>query len=164
MYNEDQIKDFYQNYRESLSRQKESSLQNLNQQRNNAYSQIMSGANKAGMMYSNFPTRNKIQYDMGTYTPAQNKIFTTYQTGLDSLRNNIAKYQNSIKDIQDAIAHLNTLSTTGGGSNSEDALNLLQQILSQYSNGGGSNDSSSSSGTVSGNSGGGGGGGGGNVR
>jgi hypothetical protein len=122
----------------------------------------MSGANKAGMMYSNFPTRSKIQYDMGTYTPAQNKIFTTYQTGLDSLRNNIVKYQNSIKDIQDAIAHLNTLSTTGGGSNSSDTLNLLQQLLSQYSNGGESDGSgsSSSSGNVSGNSGGGGGGGG----
>ena len=164
MYSEDQIKDFYHNYRESLSRQKESALQNLNQQRNNAYSQIMSGANKAGMMYSNFPTRSKIQYDMSTYTPAQNKIFTTYQTGLDSLRNNVVKYQNSIKDIQDAIAHLNTLSTTGGGSDGSDALNLLQQLLSQYSNGDGSNGSGSSSGAVSGNSGSGGGGGGGGVR
>jgi len=160
MYSEDQIKDFYQNYRESLSRQKESALQNLNQQRNNAYSQIMSGANKAGMMYSNFPTRSKIQYDMGTYTPAQNKIFTTYQTGLDSLRNNIVKYQNSIKDIQDAIAHLNTLSANGGGSNNSDTLSLLQQLLSQYSNGDGSNGPGSSSGADSGNSGGGGGGGG----
>lgn len=132
MYNEDQIKDFYHNYRESLSRQKESALQNLNQQRNNAYGQIMTGANKAGMMYSNFPTRSKIQYDMSTYTPAQNKIFTTYQTGLDSLRNNVVKYQNSIKDIQDAIAHLNTLSAANNsGSNGTDALSALQEALKQ---------------------------------
>lgn len=134
MYSEDQIKDFYHNYRESLSRQKESELQNLNQQRNNAYSQIMAGANKAGMMYSNFPTRSKIQYDMGTYTPAQNKVFTTYQTGLDSLRNNITKYQNSIKDIQDAIAHLNSLSATNNsGSNGTSALAALQEALKQLS-------------------------------
>lgn len=133
MYSEDQLKDFYQNYRESLSRQKESALQNLNQQRNNAYAQIMSGANKAGMMYSNFPTRSKIQYDMSTYTPAQNKISTTYQTGLDSLRNNVVKYQNSIKDIQDAISHLNSLKGTSGSSGSSEynPLGSLTEYISK---------------------------------
>ena len=109
MYTEDQIKDFYKNYRDSLDRQYQSATQALDQQRKNSFASIMSGANKAGMMYSNFPTRSKIQYDAGTYTPAQNKIFTTYQTGLDSLRNNAVKHYNSIKDIQDAIAHLNSL-------------------------------------------------------
>ena len=109
MWTEDQIKPFYQNYRESLSRQYESALQNLEQQRRNAQTSIMSGANKAGMMYSNFPTRSKIQYDMNTYTPTQTKLHTTYQTGLDTLRNNILNYQNSIKDIQDAIKTLNAM-------------------------------------------------------
>lgn len=107
MLPEEQIKNFYQNYRDSLSRQYQSALQSLDQQRKNAQTTIMSGANKAGMMYSNFPERSKIQYDTGTYMPTQVKLHNTYQTGLDTLRNNILKYQNSIKDIQDAIATLN---------------------------------------------------------
>ena len=107
MLPEDQVKDFYQKYRESLGRQYESALQTLDQQRRNAQTSIMSGANKAGMMYSNFPERSKIQYDMSTYIPAQIKLQNTYQTGLDTLRKNILNYQNSIKDIQDAIKTLN---------------------------------------------------------
>lgn len=110
MFTEDQIKSFYQNYRDSLDRQYQSNLQNLEQQRRNAQTSIMSGANKAGMLYSNFPARAKIQYDQQTYQPAQIKLQTGYQTGLDSLRNNILKYQNSIAEIQDSIAHLNSMS------------------------------------------------------
>lgn len=105
-----QIKDFYQNYRDSLDRQYQSALQSLEQQRKNAQTSIMSGANKAGMLYSNFPARAKIQYDQQTYQPAQIKLQTSYQTGLDTLRNNILKYQNSIREIQDSIAHLNSMS------------------------------------------------------
>lgn len=110
MYTEDQVKNFYQNYRDSLDRQYQASLQNLEQQRRNAQTSIMSGANKAGMLYSNFPARAKIQYDQETYQPAQIKLQNSYQTGLDQLRNNILKYQNSIAEIQDSIAHLNSLS------------------------------------------------------
>ena len=110
MYDENEIKTFYQNYRESLDRQYQASLQNLEQQRENAQTSIMSGANKAGMLYSNFPARAKIQYDQETYQPAQIKLQNSYQTGLDQLRNNILKYQNSIAEIQDSIAHLNSLS------------------------------------------------------
>lgn len=109
MYDTETIKDFYQNYRDSLSRQYQTGLQNLDQQRKNAQASIMSGANKAGMLYSNFPERSKIQYDQQTYQPAQIKLQNSYQTGLDALRNNILKYQNSIADIQDAIAHINSL-------------------------------------------------------
>lgn len=107
MYTEDQIKDFYQNYRDSLDRQYQSAVQSLDQQRKNNFASIMSGANKAGMMYSNFPTRSKLQYDMNIYTPSTTKLHSTYQTGVDKLRANILNYQNSIKDIQDAIATLN---------------------------------------------------------
>lgn len=110
MYDANQIKDFYQNYRDSLDRQYQSALQSLEQQRKNAQATIMSGANKAGMMYSNFPTRSKIQYDQETYQPAQTKLHSTYQTGLDTLRNNIIKYQNSIKEIQENIDNLNSMS------------------------------------------------------
>lgn len=109
MYDANQIKDFYQNYRDSLDRQYQSALQSLEQQRKNAQTSIMSGANKAGMLYSNFPARSKIQYDQESYQPAQIKLQNTYQTGLDSLRNNMLKYQNSIKEIQENIAHLNSM-------------------------------------------------------
>lgn len=109
MYTEDQVRDFYQNYRDSLSRQYESAIQNLEQQRRNAQTSIMSGANKAGMMYSNFPERSKIQYDMQTYQPSFIKLNTNYRTGLDTLRNNAIKYYNSIAEIKDSIAHLNSL-------------------------------------------------------
>ena len=109
MWTEDQIKEFYQNYRDSLDRQFQTANQNLDQQRRNAQASIMSGANKAGMMYSNFPERSKIQYDVSNYMPSQIKLQNTYQTGLDSLRSNILKYQNSIKDLQDAMASLNSM-------------------------------------------------------
>lgn len=109
MYSENEWQDFYKNYRESLSRQNEIGQQNLWQQRRNAQASIMSGANKAGMLYSSFIPREKIKYDMNTYDPAVIKLNTTYQTGLDTLRNNILKYQNSIRDIQDSINHLNSM-------------------------------------------------------
>lgn len=109
MYSEDEIKSFYENYRNSIGRQKENALQALNQQRVNDYANIMSNANVQGMMYSNLPERQKIQYDVQTYEPTMTKIQNSYQTGLDALRNNIVKYQNSIKNIQDAINHLNAL-------------------------------------------------------
>ena len=109
MYDENMIRSFYQNYRDSLDRQYQANLQSLAQQRKNAQTAIMSGANKAGMLYSNFPMRSKVQYDQNTYQPAQIKLQNTYQTGLDQLRSNILKYQNSIAEIQDSIAHLNSM-------------------------------------------------------
>lgn len=109
MYSENEWQDFYRNYRESLSRQNENDAILLDQRRRNAQASIMSGANKAGMLYSNMTGRSKLQYDTNTYTPALTKLNTTYQTGLDTLRNNILKYQNSISDIQDAINHLNSM-------------------------------------------------------
>lgn len=110
MYDEDTIKSFYQNYRDSLDRQYQTATQALDQQRKNAQTSIMSGANKVGMLYSNFPTRSKMQYDQNTYQPALIKLNSTYRTGLDTLRNNILKYQNSIAEIQDSISHLNSMS------------------------------------------------------
>lgn len=110
MYSAEQLNDFYKNYRENLSRQYELAKQNLEQQRKNAQTSIMSGANKAGMLYSSFVPREKIKYDAEAYTPAATKLYNTYQSGLDTLRNNILKYQNSISDIQDAISHLNSMS------------------------------------------------------
>lgn len=110
MYDTNQIKDFYQNYRDSLDRQYQTAVQSLDQQRKNAQASIMGGANKAGMLYSNFPVRSKIQYDQTSYQPVLTKLQGSYQTGLDQLRQNILKYQNSIAEIQDSIAHLNSMS------------------------------------------------------
>lgn len=109
MYDANQIKDFYQNYRDSLDRQYQTAIQSLDQQRKNAQTSIMSGANKVGMLYSNFPVRSKIQYDQNSYQPALTKLQSSYQTGLDQLRSNILKYQNSIAEIKDSIAHLNSM-------------------------------------------------------
>lgn len=109
MYDIDTIKEFYQNYRDSLDRQYQSGMQALDQQRKNAQTAIMGAANKAGMMYSSFIPREKIKYDTNTYQPAVIKLNTGYRTGLDQLRNNILKYQNSIREIQDSIAHLNSM-------------------------------------------------------
>ena len=109
MFSTEELKDFYQKYRDSLDRQYQSGLQSLEHQRKNAQTSIMGGANKMGRMYSNFPTRSKIQYDQNTYQPAQIKLQSSYSTGLDTLRNNILKYQNSIAEIQDSIAHLNSM-------------------------------------------------------
>lgn len=109
MYTTDEVKKFYQNYRDSLDRQYQTAIQSLEQQRKNAQTSIMGGANKAGMLYSNWVPREKIKYDTNTYQPAQIKLQTSYQTGLNTLRNNILKYQNSIADIQDAISHLNSM-------------------------------------------------------
>lgn len=109
MYTDDEWQNFYKNYRESLSSQYENAKNSLEQQRKNAQASIMSGANKAGMMYSNWVPREKIKYDTNTYQPARIKLQTSYITGLDQLRNNRLKYQNSIADIQDAIAHLNSM-------------------------------------------------------
>ena len=107
MYTTDQVKDFYQNYRDSLDRQYQSNLQSLEQQRKNSQTTIMSGANKAGMMYSNFPQRSKVQYDAQTYEPAVVKLNTSYRTGLDTLRENVLNYQKSIEKYKKAIADLN---------------------------------------------------------
>lgn len=112
MVPESEIKDFYQKYRDSLSTQYQTALQSLEQQRKNDYASIMAGANKSGMLYSNFPQRSKMQYETGTYIPNMVKINSTYQTGLDALRSNILKYQNSIKDVQDAINTLNKTYTS----------------------------------------------------
>ena len=84
MINEE-VDPFINAYRQSLDRQKDLAMQNLDTQRRNDFQTIMSNANTAGMMYSNFPQRSKIQYDTQTYLPNQIKTQNTYQTGLQKL-------------------------------------------------------------------------------
>ena len=98
---------FINEYRDYLSRQRDLTLQNAENTRRNAFQNIMGSANAAGMMYSNFPERAKIQYDTSTYMPARIKAQDTYQTGIDALRGNVVKMLNSLADYNDEIASLN---------------------------------------------------------
>lgn len=102
---------FIKAYRESLQAQRDSSIKQLNQARKNYHSSIMGGANRRGMLYSNFPQRDKLIYDTSVYDPAFTKVNTTYQTGLDTLRNNAISLWNKIKSYQEAIDDLNSSNT-----------------------------------------------------
>lgn len=98
---------FINAYRDSLDRQRDLAMQNLDAQRRNDFATIMSNANVVGSMYSNFPQRDKIKYDTQTYMPSQIKTQQTYQTGLQKLRDNIISTSNQLKSINEAIAELN---------------------------------------------------------
>lgn len=108
--NEEEIKSFYDLYRDSLDYQRDSAFNALKNARRNAHQNIMSSANTAGMMYSNFPERTKYQYDTNTYQPARDKIHSTYMTGLDTLRNNVIDTLNQIAYFRDETAGLNKIS------------------------------------------------------
>lgn len=98
---------FINAYRDSLERQRDLSMQSLNNTRRNDFATMMAGANKAGMLYSNFPQREKIKYDTQSYMPTQIKIQQGYQTGLQKLRENTINMANQLKTINEAIAELN---------------------------------------------------------
>ena len=104
--------DFLKAYRDSLKNQYDANVSSYKQQKRNADAQIMSAANKAGMMYSNFPQRSKIQTE-ADYLTGLSKLRSTYQTGLDKLRNNAVDAYNQIKAYEEAISDL---SGSGGGS------------------------------------------------
>lgn len=98
--------EFLKSYRDSLKDQYESNIAALNQSKRNNETAIMSGANRQGLMYSNFPQRAKIQNE-ASYLSNLANLNTTYQTGLDKLRNNSIDSYNKIKDLEDQIADLN---------------------------------------------------------
>lgn len=103
----DTVDPFINAYRDSLERQRDLSMQNLDATRRNDFASLMAGANKAGMLYSNFPQRDKIKYDAQSYVPNQVKIQQGYQTGLQKLRENTINMANQLKTINEAIAELN---------------------------------------------------------
>lgn len=105
-----QVEDFYQKYKDTLQPQYQASVNLLDQQRANNFDTIMSTANKAGMMYSNFPMREKIKYDQYTYMPALTEARSSYQTGLDTLRNKGVTLANNIRSVEEAISDLNNYS------------------------------------------------------
>lgn len=98
-----QIDPFMRKYRDTMARNRDASINQLNQQRENAQANIMSEANRAGMMYSNFPARSKMQYDVNTYNPSLLKIQSAYQTGLDSLRNKGVELANYLRQSQESL-------------------------------------------------------------
>ena len=106
-YQGNDINQFIKNYRDTLQAQYDAGVNTLQNQRRNDFASIMSGANKAGMMYSNFPQRSKIQYDTQTFYPSMVKGYQSYQTALDKLRANALNLYNQNKAIQEAIDDLN---------------------------------------------------------
>lgn len=107
--------EFLKAYRDSLRNQYDANVSSYRQQKRNADAQIMSAANKAGMMYSNFPQRSKIQTE-ADYLTGLSKLRGTYQTGLDKLRNNAVDAYNQIKAYEEAISDLNGAGGGSGGS------------------------------------------------
>lgn len=101
--------DFVQNYRTALGEQYTADENALKNQRNLDYTTIMSNANRRGMLHSTFPTRDKLKYDTTTYEPQLIKLQQNYRTGIDTLYDNVAKYYNNIKSIQEKIADLNEI-------------------------------------------------------
>ena len=107
--------EFLKAYRDSLKNQYDANVSSYKQQKRNADAQIMSAANKAGMMYSNFPQRSKIQTE-ADYLTGLSKLRSTYQTGLDKLRNNAVDAYNQIKAYEEAISDLSGSRGGSGGS------------------------------------------------
>lgn len=108
------VNDFIKAYRDSLRDNYTANVNQIEQQRRNDEASIMANANRAGMMYSNFPARDKMKYEAETYLPNRQSAFTSYQTGLDKLRSNAVNAYNNIRSIEDAISDLNS---SGGGGN-----------------------------------------------
>lgn len=129
------INDFLKNYRDTLTNQYGSNVSALNQSKRNTEAQIMSNFNRRGMMYSNLPQREKIKNETN-YLNNLADLHTTYQTGLDKLRNNAVDTYNSIKDIEDQIKDLQDYKAdvesgkTSTTSNS-DALKTIAELLAK---------------------------------
>lgn len=101
------VNEFIKAYRDELKNDYDANVSNIQQQKRNDFASIMSQANKAGMMYSNFPERSKLRYEAETHLPNLQKAYTSYQTGLDKLRSNALNSYNTLKDLQDQIKNLN---------------------------------------------------------
>lgn len=119
----DEVNSFIANYRNELDRQRDLGMQNLDNNRRNQFQNLMGSANSAGMMYSNFPERAKMQYDTSTYLPSKIKLQQSYQTGLDKLRSNTTNYINQLASINEAISDLNETNTKTSLPKSAVALN-----------------------------------------
>ena len=109
-YNGENVNEFIDNYRNALQAQRDSAIKQLNQQRRNDYASYMGMANRRGMLYSNLPEREKVRYNVNTYTPSLVKIQSSYQSGLDTLRNNAVNLWNQIKAYEEAVQDISAAS------------------------------------------------------
>lgn len=126
----DSNNEFMNNLRQALQETYDTSIANLENTRKLDHTNIMSTANQKGMLYSNFPQRDKIKYDTYTYMPNQVKIRQAYQTGLDALRQNGVDAANQVKYYQQMIDHYNTLPTSSSsGSNSGTSVDLISEAV-----------------------------------
>ncbi len=125
------VNKFIKAYRDSLKNDYTAAINQIEQQKRNDEASIMSNANRAGMMYSNFPERDKMKYEADTYLPNRKAAFTTYQTGIDKLRANAVNAYNNIKSLQDAIKDLNSSGGSGGGGNPGDNINYWGSVRDQ---------------------------------
>lgn len=108
------LDEFIKAYRNSLTRQYDANRALVDNTRDRYEASIMANANARGMAYSNFPQRQKMQYQMETYMPNVVNARNTYQTGIDKLRSTAVDVANEIKTIEQAIADLNQYGTSGG--------------------------------------------------
>lgn len=102
-----EIEPFFKQYRDSQKVQFDVNRNLLDEQRRQQQASIQSQANVAGMLYSNFPQRTQIQYDTNTYIPTLTNLRSSYQSGLDSIRQQGIDLSNQIRYYQNAIAGLN---------------------------------------------------------
>lgn len=123
--------EFVTNLRNALKESYATGMANLNNQRYLDQSSIMNAANKAGSLFSNVPQRMKLQYDTNTFMPNQIKLRQSYQSGLDSLRENAINAANQVAYYQQMINHYNTLPTSSGSSSTSatDIANAVQEEL-----------------------------------
>lgn len=106
------VDDFIKAYRESLIKQYGANRALIDNSRDAYETNLMNTANAKGMMYSNFPQRDKLKYQTSTYMPNIVNAQNTYQTGIDKIRSNAVSVANNIKTIEQAIADLNQYGTS----------------------------------------------------
>lgn len=122
--------DFLKYYRDSLKQQYDDNVAALRQNKINNDTAIMSGANRQGLLYSNFPQRAKIQNE-GTYLTKMADLNNTYQTGLDKLKSNAVGTFNQIKDLEDKIKDLNEYAANPTSNNNSTDLTELAKTLNE---------------------------------
>lgn len=98
------IKPFFEQYRDAQKVQYDTQKNLLDEQRRQQQASIMSQMNQAGLLNSNFGQRAQIQYNTNTYMPALTNLRSSYQSGLDSIRQQGVDLANQIRYYQDATA------------------------------------------------------------
>ena len=123
------INPIIKSYRDAAKQMYDNNVSNINQARQNSQTSIMSKANQAGVLHSNFPQRLKMQYDAQTYLPSLAKANDTYQTGLQKIRMSAVDAYNNIKGIQDQIKYLNEKGRNSGSGDPDTVLDSRSKMF-----------------------------------